>query len=196
MYLVSPQTFAVLLVLACPMSAIARPFHPAAADPAGIAGASNLQSRIRTLRTFSPGRRTPEPTAEERHRNAGRYLDKLEDEARMVELLSRGDEPETLVRRRAIAEHVLRKMRKHSLAFVEALCENSTHTDTLASAAAAPGIPPSVAADTIRQSLRELRAIWSSWLEHKNTVEVGRYERLQREAARLVVAVDALRSIP
>ena len=114
----------------------------------------------------------------------------------MVELLSRADEPETLVRRRAIAEHVLRKMRKHSLAFVEALCQNSTHTDTLASAAAAPGILPRVAADTIQESLRELRAIWSSWLEHKNTVEVGRYERLQREAARLVVAVDALRSIP
>ena len=188
-------TLAVLLIVGYPLSVAAEAFRSPNTDPVVIE-ISNLQSRIRRSPTFSSDRRSVEPTPEERHRRAKKYLDRLEDEARMVELLTRGGEPEALARRREIAEHVLGKMRKHSLGFVEALCGNSTHTAALASAAAAPGITPQVAAETIQRSLRELRATWSSWLDHRNTIEVGRYERLQRQAARLVVAVDVLRSIP
>ena len=188
------MTFAVLLIVGYP-SVAAEAFRSPNTVPVVIE-TTDLQSRVRRSPSFSSDRRSLEPSAEERHRNAGKYLARLEDEARMVELLTRGEETEALARRREIAEHVLGKMRKHSLGFVEALCGNSTHTKALASAAAAPGITPGVAAETIRRSLRELRATWSSWLDHKNTIEVGRYERLQRQAARLVVAVDALRSIP
>ena len=189
------MTFALLLIVGYPLSVAAEAVRSPDTDPVAME-TTDLQSRVRKSPSFSSDRRSLEPTAEERHRNAGKYLERLEDEARMVELLTRGAKPEALARRREIADHVLGKMRKHSLGFVEALCGNSTHTAALASAAAAPGITPRVAAETIRRSLNELRATWSSWLDHTNPIEVGRYERLQRQAARLVVAVDALRSIP
>ena len=120
-------------------------------------------------------------------------LNQLEDELRKLELLTREDVPEMVVRRWNIATGILRDMRKNTERFVEALWLESIDVEELiASVEPIGSMTPEVGIATLRGSIDQLRYMWRRWRADRDIVDVERYEELQNEAVELLVTVDAL----
>ena len=138
-------------------------------------------------------RRGPEVERRLKYREAGELLNQLEDELRKLELLTREDVPEMVVRRWNIATGILRDMRKNTERFVEALWLESIDVEELiASVDPIGSMTPEVGIATLRGSIDQLRYMWRRWRADRDIVDVERYEELQNEAVELLVTVDAL----
>lgn len=135
------------------------------------------------------------PTDRLKYIEAGEHLDKLEDELRKLELLTRDDTPELFAKRWEIADSILKNMRDVTKEFVEALWLESVEVeDLLDGIEAPPPMAPSIGVAVMRGSLDQLRRMWRRWRENRVEIDIQRYEDLQNEAVELIVTVDAMRS--
>ena len=126
---------------------------------------------------------------------AGEHLDKLDDELRKLELLTRKDTPELTAKRWQIADGILENMQKVTHRFIEALWLESVDVeDLLAGMETSPPVPPAVGIAVLRGSLDQLRRMWRRWRENRVEIDIQRYEDLQNEAVELIVTVDAMRA--
>ena len=128
-----------------------------------------------------------------KYREAGELLNQFEDGLRKLELLTREDVPEMIVRRWDIATRILRDMRKNTESFVEALWLESIDVEELiASVEPIGSMAPGVGIASLRGSIDQLRYMWRRWRADNDIVDVERYEELQNEAVQMLVTVDAL----
>ena len=138
-------------------------------------------------------RRGPEFERRMKYREAGELLNQFEDGLRKLELLTREDVPEMIVRRWDIATGILRDMRKNTESFVEALWLESIDVEELITSVEPIGsITPDVGIASLRGSIDQLRYMWRRWRADNDIVDVERYEELQNEAVQMLVTVDAL----
>lgn len=128
-----------------------------------------------------------------KYREAGELLIQLDDELRKLELLTRDDIPRMVARRWEIATGILRDMSENTEKFVEALWLESIDVEEfLASADPLKPVAPQIGVTTLRGSIDQLRSMWRAWRDDRDVVDIELYEKLQGEAANLLVTVDTL----
>ena len=136
----------------------------------------------------------PEYERRMKYREAGELLIQLDDELRKLELLTRDDVPGMVARRWEIATGILRDMSENTEEFVEALWLESIDLEEFLVPVDPLPLAPHIGVATLRGAIDQLRSMWRRWRDDKDVVDVERYEKLQGEAADLLVTIYMLLS--